>query len=439
MRDILLFCIVLGSLPFILMRPQVGIIMWSWLGYMNPHRLTFGFAYAFPFSQIVAIVTFISLFLTREKKRFPWTLQTTAWIAFIVWMTVATIFALNPDGVWVDWEKYIKIQLFAVLTVMVMATRERMNALIWTIVGSIAFWGVKGGLFSMLTGSAYRIWGPSYSFIEDNNTLALALVMIVPLAWYLYATAAKRYMRWILVIVMLLISLSILTSYSRGALLALSAMAFSLWFRSRSKVRVGLAFLVIASVLLVAMPRQWYSRMETIETYQEDPSAMNRIRTWTFAVNLALDNPLTGGGFRAFSRQLFYKYSDEPTKLKDSHSIYFGVLAELGFVGLLFFLAMLFLTFRSAGWIIRNTEDHQELRWARILASMTQVSLIGYAVGGSFLGLAYFDLPYHLIGIVIILKMVVSEALTVQQSVSTEITAGDQGANFGTHPHVVPS
>jgi len=33
---------------------------------------------------------------------------------------------------------------------------------------------------------------------------------------------------------------------------------------------------------------------------------------------------------------------------------------------------------------------------------MIQVSLIGYAAGGAFLGMAYFDLPYHLVIILVL-------------------------------------
>ena len=39
------------------------------------------------------------------------------------------------------------------------------------------------------------------------------------------------------------------------------------------------------------------------------------------------------------------------------------------------------------------------------LAAMLQVSLIGYAASGAFLGLAYFDLYYHLIALIVILRV----------------------------------
>ena len=66
MRDILLFLIVAGGIPFILRNPAVGIYYWVWLSLMNPHRLTWGFAYSLQFAFVVAAATVISLFLTRE-------------------------------------------------------------------------------------------------------------------------------------------------------------------------------------------------------------------------------------------------------------------------------------------------------------------------------------------------------------------------------------
>ena len=42
---------------------------------------------------------------------------------------------------------------------------------------------------------------------------------------------------------------------------------------------------------------------------------------------------------------------------------------------------------------------------------MCQVSLLGYGVGGAFLGLAYFDLPYHIMAIVVITGEMVRRGL----------------------------
>jgi hypothetical protein len=81
---------------------------------------------------------------------------------------------------------------------------------------------------------------------------------------------------------------------------------------------------------------------------------------------------------------------------------------------------MWFLTFRMGSWIIRNTKKRDDLRWARELASMLQVSYIGYAVGGAFLGLAYFDLPYHLMAILVLTKTIVDKQLLEDETPSDQ-------------------
>ncbi len=40
LRSLFVLLAVFSSLPFILRNPYVGVLMWEWLGFMNPHRLT---------------------------------------------------------------------------------------------------------------------------------------------------------------------------------------------------------------------------------------------------------------------------------------------------------------------------------------------------------------------------------------------------------------
>jgi probable O-glycosylation ligase (exosortase A-associated) len=143
---------------------------------------------------------------------------------------------------------------------------------------------------------------------------------------------------------------------------------------------------------------------------------MGRINAWRFAFNLASDHPIVGGGFQTFTPELFLVYAPNPTKFHDAHSIFFEVLAEQGYVGLLLFLIMGLLTVLMAGRTIRLARGREDLQWASLLAGMLQVSLVGYVVGGTFLGLAYFDLPYSLLALVVATHgVVVRELRTGQQ------------------------
>lgn len=109
-----------------------------------------------------------------------------------------------------------------------------------------------------------------------------------------------------------------------------------------------------------------------------------------------------GGGFETFRAPTFHLYAPEPLRVHDAHSIYFEVMGEHGFIGLGLFLLMGIFTWFRAQQVIRFCKKDAKRKWASDLASMVQVSLVGYAVGGAFLGLAYFDLPYHLMIIVVL-------------------------------------
>ena len=145
--------------------------------------------------------------------------------------------------------------------------------------------------------------------------------------------------------------------------------------------------------------------MSTVQTYEQDKSAMGRINAWTMAFNLAKDRPF-GAGFDSFQPYLFKLYAPDPDDVHDSHSIYFQMMGHHGFVGLALFLLLGLMTWRTASWIIRHGRRVPEHRWAADLAAMVQVSLVGYATAGAFLGVAYFDLYYALITVVVLTKMV---------------------------------
>jgi probable O-glycosylation ligase (exosortase A-associated) len=410
-RDLGLLVFVVGMLPFCVARPYIGLLMWSWLGYMNPHKLTWGFAFNFPFVQLVAAATILGLFLSREPKRVPWNGLTITWVIFVAWMSLTTLFALNPDEASDYWLRVIKIQAMVLVTLMVVNDRQRIEWLVWVIAGSIGFYGLKGGVFTILTGGENRVWGPEGTFIGGNNEVAFALVVIFPLIYYLFTVTTHVWLRRILIASMVLCGLAILGSYSRGALLAIVAMLAVLWLKAGARLWV-LPVIVGAGLLAFTfMPEKWLERMGTISTYQADGSAMGRINAWWFAFNLANDRPLIGGGFKTFMSDLFKIYAPNPTDVHDAHSIFFQVLGEHGYVGLLLFLTMGVLIAVTGSSTIRACRGVTELAWAARLAAMLQVSFVGYAVGGAFLGLAYFDLPYQLMALVVVLNVVVRQKL----------------------------
>jgi len=405
MRDIALTLLIFGTLPFIFKRPHIGILVWTWIGFMNPHRLTWSWAYEMPFAMIVALVTLVALLNSREPKKIPWTRETIFLLIFLVWLFVTTIYSLYPSLAWLHLNQIWKILLMIYVTMILMQSKERLNQLIWVIALSIGFYGVKGGIFTIVHGGVYHVRGPEGSFIGGDNEMGLALIMTIPLLRYLQLTARNVWLRGALHVAMVLSAIATVGSQSRGALVGLVAMGTFLWLKSRNKIFTAILGIIAICVVLLVMPQQWYDRMSTIKTYEADSSAMGRINAWKMAFNMAKDRPL-GGGFDSFHEYTFALYAPNPEDVHDSHSIYFEVLGEHGFVGLAIFLMLGLMTWRTASWVIRRARRDRDKRWVADLAAMVQVSLVGYATAGAFLGLAYFDYYYTLIAVVVLCKVV---------------------------------
>ena len=113
------------------------------------------------------------------------------------------------------------------------------------------------------------------------------------------------------------------------------------------------------------------------------------------AWNIAKDN-IFGAGFMVYMTDVCALYSPISTDCRAAHSIYFMVLGEHGFIGLFLFLLLWILVWRTARHLRIEGAKQPEAQWLVPLGAMVQVSLAGYAVGGAFLSLSYYDLPYNL-------------------------------------------
>ena len=419
MRDLFVATVVFGLLPFVFKRPFWGILLAAWLGYMNPHLLCYGFAKTMPFVMLTVLATLVGMLLSKEVKRMVWSREVVVLLIFIAWMGVTTTQALYPDLAQPQFIKIIKIQVIVFMTLLLLTSRERVHLFIWVIVLSLGFYGVKGGIFTLLTGGAHRVQGPYGSFLGGNNEMALALVMTVPLMRYLQLQAQRRLVRHGLAISMVLTVVAIVGTQSRGALVALALTGAIFWVKSRHKMVTAIVMAVALAGTISFMPQEWVDRMGTIRTYEQDRSAQGRITAWWTAYNLA-KNRFTGGGFETFQARVFVLYSPEHTAdSRDVHSIYFETLGEHGFVGLSLFLLLLGMAWAKCGSIIRFAKKRPELIWARDLAAMIQVSFVGYMSAGAFLGLAYFDYIYHLVIVVVAMHHI----LTTQQA-DTRVAPG---------------
>jgi len=407
MRDLLLF----GLLAFVLIRtpkaPYIGALAWVLFGVMNPHRLAWGAAFSFPFAQTIAIVLLASVLFYRGHREVKGGSPAAVLAVLLVWCGITTIFAVNQAEATDYLFRVLKTFFMTWVILFILHTRRHVDLLVWTLVLSIGFYSVKGGLFTLATGGGYRVNGPAGGVIEGNNGLAVAMVATIPLMYYLFTQAMQRWVRLALIGMMLLSAVATLGSQSRGALLAILAAGTLLWLRGKHKFAIAMASLLFAAVALHFMPDTWTARMQTIETYEADDSARFRIAAWETAYNLAVATFPLGGGFEWQSAKVSAVHSPLPTLVMVPHSIYFEVLGTQGFIGLFMYLTFWFLVWRQCTWLRKAGRDDLRFAWARSLGSMVQVSMIGYAVGGAFLNIAFWEFCYYLFAAVAVARYVV--------------------------------
>ncbi|MFZ3235799.1 MAG: putative O-glycosylation ligase, exosortase A system-associated [Stellaceae bacterium] len=421
MRGLALGIVFFSLLPFIFIKgPFFGILMWFWVSLMNPQQVVWGSIFSgVPYAFVVAVATLASLVVARGEPKLPPANKTTFLLIFLMlWVSVTTWYGIGPpDQLYDKWQLSEKMLFMTLVAYALTNSRVRLEQLILVCVLSIAFWGFRGGLIAIATAGGVKVHGPDGTMIGDNNDLGVALTMILPLIFYLRERYRQLVVKWPMQVLIGLTILGDIFTYSRGALVAITAMGSMLWLRSRNKLQILIVIVVAAVGIWNFAPAEWTARMFTIESYQQDASAEGRIHMWERAWALAQMRPVVGGGFH---------WSYDPGMVNEllsgtnlpkmesplaAHSIWFEMLGDHGFVGLLLFVTILASAFVDAGWLIRRTRREPDLAWANNLGRMLQVALVGFCAGGSFATQGMYDGLYAVVIIAAVARRLVAAEL----------------------------
>jgi probable O-glycosylation ligase (exosortase A-associated) len=410
LRGILLLAFITGSLPFCLFSPFYGILVWTIVAFLNPQSFIWGAAGIFPWATAVGLATIAGfLIFSRGWIRRLGSIQVALLAILWIWFTITSI---NSDytpllvhhsfDTWFRFGFVSKILLMTLVTIGVVDSFARLRVLVIVIAGCFAVFVVKSLPFILLTGGTYRVFGPEHSMIGDNNDFGLALNMTAPLFFFLAQTEASRW-RYFWGCVFIASIPTILFTYSRGALLGLIVVIFLMLLRLKQRFVIFSVLVVAVAIALLFAPAAWRARMNPEGAM--DSSAQERINAWTFSWRLACDYPIAGGGFETFSPELFQRYATNVADVRGPHSIYFGVLAEHGFIGLALYMTLVASCFATT---------FRLAKWARIqgdlmieqYANMFRFSLVGFLTSGFFLGRAYFDYYFTIVACIVILNRV---------------------------------
>ncbi len=346
LRGILLLIWFIPSVPLSFVRPFYGIVVWTIVAFTSPQWYTWGAAHLIPWALVIAVPTIAGLLLQyRDFSRMA-SKESFVLILLWLWFALTTFISVNNPvfmhheaQTWDEFSQVSKIFLMVFVTLGIVNSFARLRTLVITIASCFGVFVVKSVPFLIRTSGTERVYGPARSMIADNNDFGLALNMTLPIFLFLAHTESRPRMKRLWAALFILTIPIIFFTYSRGALLSLVVLGTLMIFRLRQRWLLIPVALLGISVAVVFTPQSWKDRMNPSEDNMLDKSARGRINAWTFAVHLAADYPITGGGFQTFTVPLFLLYAPDPTDIHGAHSVYFSILGEHGYPGLALFCA----------------------------------------------------------------------------------------------------
>lgn len=430
MRDyfIAFFLVALVGLSFY--RPWFATFTYLYTDILQPQRLSYYLLRSVPINFWLGAFAVV-MFLFDKKKMLRFGLPQALMLMFVAWFTFTSTQALIQDAqVWFKWDAAWKSVLFGgVFLPFVLSTRRRIEAVIILVVLCVALVTVSGAMKTLIGGGGYdnlRLIVNVNKGLYESSTIATVSMAVIPLTLYLYRQSPLVGRNWVTLVGLVGLAaaavLIVVGTEARTGLICGALLAFMLFWKARRKLAIVAAAAAIAFVGFPFLPQTFIDRMATIAKPGDDLSASTRTEVWGWTLDFARDHPL-GGGFRVSRLTDFVVtlpkraadgsivgYREIKEKSRAFHSSYFETLAEHGWPGLFLYVSIIASTLVGLARVrARFLAALPEDRWIPELAQALFRTVMVYAVGGLFVGIAFQTTLYTFLALAIALGHIVAE------------------------------
>jgi len=365
--------------------------------------------------MLMTVVTVGLYLLSRPRIEFLAVRPVKLLLALLAVMCFSVVFSYWPSKSLTVATEYMKHIALFVLIVNMVTTIDRLKKLSAVMVACCALHG-GFALANYASAGHDQFKGVAKGNFEDPNDLALTLVLMLPIAWWLSSVVQSSAARLAAYGSAMLLVGGVVATQSRGGLMALVAAA-SVMVLSQGRGRRSATLLALAAAVVIAvvvLPAEVFDRYTTIAEYQKDESAMTRLAIWKAGARMFADHPLTGVGAGTFEIVYGESYIDRKVAgntWRVAHNSYIQVAAELGVFGLAIWVAIvawaLLSLLRSRRLLMDDTlsstdfrdldlkdndlKDNDELRIGHLRKwnAALLASIVGFLVGAVFLSRGY--------------------------------------------------
>jgi putative inorganic carbon (hco3(-)) transporter len=345
-----------------------------------------------PWGQLFVVGALIGAFTDASIK---WVAcAANKWIiVFLIMILISIFFAKYPETA----KKYFMIffSWFMVyfLIINIVNTKERFYIflmLYFIAAAKIAVGTSKSWAFRGFSFTSWGLSGPK-GYFQNSGELAILMLMIFPLAFYLYQALkgkVKSYEKWLLMLFWICPILTILGASSRGAQIALVLELLVIFRKSLVSPKLLVGVVVLCMGIFYLLPDE---QKERFSKTGDDKTSKQRLLYWEHGWDMMTENPITGVGFfnfvpyyeNNFRSDMLYPHAELP------HNIFIQVGTDAGFIALFCFIMLIFYCIYTCYKIAKRINYAPGSTWPYIAAGLG-MGVFGFLIAGQFVTVGYY-------------------------------------------------
>lgn len=329
----------------------------------------------------------------------------------MVWITITTFYAEFQAPAWYKYDYSIKTIFFAVFIPFVINSKVKFQFLLITLAIAASYYFIVGGMTTAFEPTFYgkqlvrtRVGD---SELAETSTLSMVCVMLLPILLYLYKNSIfverNKLFKPLFILIAFAALMTIIGTHARTGIVGLLILFLLVVIKTKHRVKIiFLASLVVLSTLQFATDA-WLNRIGGLSSSNKESSAYGRIVVWKWTLDYVKYRPILGGGFMSYKANagILHLYGNEDIEVdykansgKAFHNIYFEVLGEQGYPGLLIFALLIFITLRINNRLAKKSSSE----WISNAAKANNMTLLIFCGCGMFIGVAFSPWLYLLSG-----------------------------------------
>lgn len=343
-----------------------------------------------PWAQLSLMGAVAGFFSDQSVKRIS-SLANVYVTLFTLFIVISVLTATYPDVAREHLLDFFSWIIVYFLISNIINTKERFYIFLMIYIfaaGKIAIGTSKSWAFRGFSFTSWGLMGPK-GYFQNSGELAILMLMLFPLAFYLYQALKaqiSRWERWLLTAFWVCPILTILGASSRGAQVALILQLLFMFRKSVFRVKSLLGIIVLGIGINFLLPAEQKERFSNVG---DDRTSQQRLLYWEDGWEMMKDHPLTGVGFYNFAPYFEAYYPEDMlySRAQLPHNIFIQVGTDAGFVALFFFILLIVYCLCVPIKVSRSSDVDAVYK---NIAVGLGYGVLGFLVAGQFVTVAYY-------------------------------------------------